>query len=282
MSQQQPKQQHAFIYRGRVRSGCLTCRSRKVKCDEKRPICANCARLERSCVYKPRKDQINHANSSASLQKHTRDESVTMSAAGRSLEIRASESSSSSSGSEPMSQNQPQLQNLQQDWFLTGTCRLLERWNDTLDPLLYSNISGPDITARSENYIQRHNEQIGITAGDETVLENASHATLISRDIELTTTMDILATREVPPEPSFVFFLDEVDCPWVTPYDATNWQRMKSIIVEIGKSNAIVTSAIMAVSILYKAQLYGLPLSKAISLYDSAKHAYKQALSDNT
>ena len=35
----------------RRRTGCLTCRSRKVRCDETKPQCANCTRLQLSCVY---------------------------------------------------------------------------------------------------------------------------------------------------------------------------------------------------------------------------------------
>ena len=45
-------------YRGRVRSGCLTCRSRKIRCDEMRPTCNNCKKSEkRNCIYKPRTSQ---------------------------------------------------------------------------------------------------------------------------------------------------------------------------------------------------------------------------------
>lgn len=35
----------------RTRSGCYTCRSRRVKCDEKRPICDRCQKGSRECVY---------------------------------------------------------------------------------------------------------------------------------------------------------------------------------------------------------------------------------------
>lgn len=35
----------------RRRTGCLTCRSRKVRCDETKPQCANCTRLRLSCEY---------------------------------------------------------------------------------------------------------------------------------------------------------------------------------------------------------------------------------------
>lgn len=35
----------------RSTSGCLTCRGRRLKCDEKKPICSNCLKSSRNCVY---------------------------------------------------------------------------------------------------------------------------------------------------------------------------------------------------------------------------------------
>ncbi|KKK22354.1 hypothetical protein P175DRAFT_0494478 [Aspergillus ochraceoroseus IBT 24754] len=35
----------------RTRSGCFTCRSRRIKCDETRPICDRCRKGSRDCVY---------------------------------------------------------------------------------------------------------------------------------------------------------------------------------------------------------------------------------------
>ncbi|KAE8151294.1 putative Zn(II)2Cys6 transcription factor [Aspergillus avenaceus] len=35
----------------RTRSGCFTCRSRRIKCDETRPICDRCRKGNRECVY---------------------------------------------------------------------------------------------------------------------------------------------------------------------------------------------------------------------------------------
>ncbi|OJD14275.1 hypothetical protein AJ78_05352 [Emergomyces pasteurianus Ep9510] len=37
----------------RTRSGCFTCRSRRVKCDETHPICDRCSKGKRECVYPP-------------------------------------------------------------------------------------------------------------------------------------------------------------------------------------------------------------------------------------
>ncbi|KIX07082.1 uncharacterized protein Z518_05059 [Rhinocladiella mackenziei CBS 650.93] len=38
----------------RSRTGCWTCRTRKVKCDEGRPVCGQCERLGHNCDYSPR------------------------------------------------------------------------------------------------------------------------------------------------------------------------------------------------------------------------------------
>lgn len=38
----------------RSRTGCWTCRTRKVKCDEGRPLCGQCSRLGHACDYNPR------------------------------------------------------------------------------------------------------------------------------------------------------------------------------------------------------------------------------------
>ncbi|KAK6528870.1 hypothetical protein TWF694_004101 [Orbilia ellipsospora] len=38
----------------RSRTGCWTCRTRKVKCSEEHPVCSQCARLQHECDYNPR------------------------------------------------------------------------------------------------------------------------------------------------------------------------------------------------------------------------------------
>jgi hypothetical protein len=37
----------------RSRDGCLTCKRRKVKCDEQRPRCSHCERLNMECKWRP-------------------------------------------------------------------------------------------------------------------------------------------------------------------------------------------------------------------------------------
>ncbi|KAK1140719.1 hypothetical protein N8T08_009920 [Aspergillus melleus] len=47
-----PKAQGSGRSGPRRRTGCLTCRARKVRCDEAKPNCANCVRLHLQCSYK--------------------------------------------------------------------------------------------------------------------------------------------------------------------------------------------------------------------------------------
>ncbi|KAI9934702.1 hypothetical protein MW887_000319 [Aspergillus wentii] len=56
--QQQQQQQQPLLQpvpdqkkHKRTRSGCFTCRSRRIKCDETRPICDRCRKGSRDCVY---------------------------------------------------------------------------------------------------------------------------------------------------------------------------------------------------------------------------------------
>ncbi|EUC29850.1 hypothetical protein COCCADRAFT_105405 [Bipolaris zeicola 26-R-13] len=42
----------------RTTTGCLTCRRRRVKCDELRPRCATCTKSDRECVYSSSKDVL--------------------------------------------------------------------------------------------------------------------------------------------------------------------------------------------------------------------------------
>lgn len=64
--------------RKRTKTGCLTCRKRRIKCGEERPTCANCIKSKRQCegynqrvVFKPPiGDWPNHPGAVTSLQYH--------------------------------------------------------------------------------------------------------------------------------------------------------------------------------------------------------------------
>ncbi|KAK8244426.1 hypothetical protein HDK77DRAFT_370449 [Phyllosticta capitalensis] len=59
----------------RTRSGCYTCRNRRVKCDETHPICERCRKGNRECVY-PEPSSANKSNRSVSRAKAGSPEST--------------------------------------------------------------------------------------------------------------------------------------------------------------------------------------------------------------
>uniref|UniRef100_A0A0W0GC46 Zn(2)-C6 fungal-type domain-containing protein n=1 Tax=Moniliophthora roreri TaxID=221103 RepID=A0A0W0GC46_MONRR len=58
--------QGVIRFHRKSRTGCLTCRKRKVKCDEATPICRNCHRRELVCVPRPK---IEHNQQGSALYK---------------------------------------------------------------------------------------------------------------------------------------------------------------------------------------------------------------------
>ncbi|KAL4874988.1 hypothetical protein BJY04DRAFT_224499 [Aspergillus karnatakaensis] len=220
-------------YRGRVRSGCLTCRSRKVKCDEKRSSCQNCTKVKRNCVYKPRKSTI---------------------------------PLSPSNGAEPYSserrfssyrERQPRQQS-NENTRSSGSVGY--------DPFLSPDRSTGVVTSVA-----------GIAGEGAANLPSA----FIARDIELTTTMDLLAACDESVQVSLSFFLNCVDCPSITSFDPVNWKLMKFHIVTLGSSCSAVALAIVALSMLYKAQLYTLPAERALAHYRSAVSSIQELVSND-
>ncbi|KAI1977929.1 hypothetical protein LOZ51_005861 [Ophidiomyces ophidiicola] len=58
----------------RTKSGCFTCRSRRVKCDETRPICDRCSKGKRECSYPPA--QMSKKESRSSMKMTERPPSI--------------------------------------------------------------------------------------------------------------------------------------------------------------------------------------------------------------
>lgn len=63
----------------RSRTGCLTCRERRIKCGECRPICKNCERSKRNCIF-PAADQLKQKRQKRkrSKQPRSKEKSVTI------------------------------------------------------------------------------------------------------------------------------------------------------------------------------------------------------------
>ena len=52
----------------RSRKGCFTCRSRKIKCDEQRPVCHRCQVAKRECVFPTNSNDNNNDNNKRNLE----------------------------------------------------------------------------------------------------------------------------------------------------------------------------------------------------------------------
>ncbi|KAG5807598.1 hypothetical protein H9Q74_008290 [Fusarium xylarioides] len=249
-------------YRGRVRSGCLTCRARKVKCDEAKPVCDNCTRLQRQCTYKPRRvfrQTASADNSPPGLTSSLHFESVPQ--ASDVHDINQSHSSPS----------------LTDDHELQGTSRVLstERTNQT--PFLYEGRTNVDVTACLQKALQYRS---AVPILEDNYEREESPLNLISRDIELTTTLDILTLRTQSPYMTELF-LDAVDCPGITPFDPLNWKLAKQHIVHLGKSCLAISSGIAAVAALCNGQVFALSTSESLSRYHSARKNVEEALADD-
>lgn len=249
-------QQHG--YRGRVRSGCLTCRSRKIRCNELRPICDNCTKFgKRPCVYKSKRLQRPSAT--------TVDSQIE---SGHTSEIRqVSRTNFSVSPTSPILKDQSDL-----------LVQTLRHAIATQSKDVHHDILSPDNPMSWGSSLRRPNN-MSIKV-DDIDLDAISPSTLISRDIKLTTTMDFLTAGEVPLQLSFSFFVETVDFPPITPFDIVNWQQFKLDAIDLGISDAAVSSAIIAISALHKAQSYGLLLSNALALHQASHNAYGKSLND--
>lgn len=69
---------HARLTRKRTKTGCLTCRRRRIKCDEIKPICGNCHKSRRQCegynqrpLFRPTDIQYLGPYGAASITFHT-------------------------------------------------------------------------------------------------------------------------------------------------------------------------------------------------------------------
>ncbi|EXA33802.1 hypothetical protein FOVG_15102 [Fusarium oxysporum f. sp. pisi HDV247] len=249
-------------YRGRVRSGCLTCRARKVKCDEAKPVCNNCTRLQRQCTYKPRRvfRQTASADNSPPGQRSSfHFEGIPQ--ASEAHDINQSHSSPS----------------LTDEYELQGTSRVLstERTNQT--PFLYEGRTNVDVTACLQKALQYRS---AVPIVNDNYERDESPLNLISRDIELTTTLDILTLRTQSPYMTELF-LDTVECPGITPFDPINWKLAKQHIVHLGKSCLAISSGITAVATLCSGQVFALSTSESLSHYHSARKNAEELLEDD-
>ncbi|KAF5593443.1 transcriptional regulatory moc3 [Fusarium pseudoanthophilum] len=251
-------------YRGRVRSGCLTCRARKVKCDEAKPVCNNCTRLQRQCTYKPRR--VYRPTASADNSPPGQPSSLHLHFEGISPGLDLHDTNQIHSSP-----------TLTDDYENQGSSKVLstERTNQT--PFLYEGRTNVDVTACLQKALQCRST---VPIVDDNYERDDSPLNLISRDIELTTTLDILTLRTQSPYMTEVF-LNKVECPGITPFDPLNWKLAKQHIVHMGKSCLAISSGITAIATLCSGHVFALSTSESLSRYHAAKRNVEEFLGDD-
>jgi len=233
-------------YQGRVRSGCLTCRKKKVKCDEQHPTCRRCIRLKRECVYQTK--AVPHANGALV----DRDRAIECQRQARhSYSLSRFDGSNqhlmspSSNHPTPCGSNDvgPPLE---------------DYWSDGPLPPRDSGISLPSIHEVSQSQ-------------SKPIADSAALSVMTSQDIYLCTTIDWLAANECLQAVSFSSFLNEIDLPLLTSFDPWNWTHMKAYAVSLASQHRSMAVAISAVQLLWRAQTHSLPTTNAISRYEVAR-----------
>ena len=195
-------------YRGRVRTGCVTCRLSKVRCDETRPICKRCARLARECTYK-------------------------LKPAGR---IPVSSPGTTEAEAEAGS---PAL----------GADEIVSIPSVPVSPISSIETASSSLQAR-----------------------------MVSQDLYLCTTIDLIAANSASSQYSITYFIQQVECPLITPYDTINWKLFKEYVAEEATQCIELAAAIQAVQSMHKALANGLLATRALSVYETALGMLKDVL----
>ncbi|VUC24694.1 unnamed protein product [Clonostachys rosea] len=264
----------------RTRTGCLVCRARKVKCDEKRPSCQKCTKQGRPCVYRtpdPRGwPQIfngssgEYVSSSEDQMSITAGASPTLWQAGNISDklhspiqslldpnnCRDLATPSDLSHAETQSED-PNLclpSNAQPEGVLPATAL-------TKDAPMYPGPDGQD---------QESDPNFGASS-----LERFQRT---SQVISLTLSLDKFVTYEVPTEASFAYFTDELDCSFLSSFDSLGWKRIKQSIAQLGAQEVSVARCILSTQALYRTQVDRLPTEYAMSLYQAAISSFQFVL----
>lgn len=251
----------------RVRTGCLTCRSRKVKCDERRPKCLNCARLKRHCTYQQRPSRTSWTpNATSESPLPNTSQHVTP------------------PDNEP-SVSEPQANDL---FFPSGfyTGQIYQEQ----DFFLQDPFSFDDATMLSVPQSSKGDMQVG---SDQILLSGGSGVAIHSERSQFTATSEALSPSQSSPNPictpsveystilsPFQLFLDHVEPPFISPVDLSNWTLLKQYLAQVGSRDAAVGAALRAVQTLYAATIVGKEISEAMSLYYSTKSMYEKMLVD--
>lgn len=102
-----------------------------------------------------------------------------------------------------------------------------------------------------------------------------------SQQISVTTALAWLGVSGISEQP-FSYFIDEVDFPAISPFDSSNWKRMKVHIVQLAVENQAIAAATLAVQSVYRAQVNRLPMFHATSEFAAALATFEQMIEKDT
>ncbi|KAJ2975210.1 hypothetical protein NQ176_g5643 [Zarea fungicola] len=267
--------------KGRVRTGCLVCRSRKVKCDEQRPTCKRCAKSKKQCVYRPagwRKPPLPafvHANVQLTTDRATGESGIPTTTPTTTSTTMVVATSPRPILSPPAFTQDGQVTHHESPLAIHN---LLE----TISP---STVSG-------DQHFAAHPSQRGLapTEDSDAPPNDAITASRVhlsdpfnyyaslqdtSTHIHMTLTMDWLLPSDTPIQSSFSYFVTDVDVPFLSAFDSLNWQRVKTYVAQMGIRDASVATGILAVQALHRSQVNQLPMAHATSLYQDAMAAFE-------
>lgn len=238
-----PTRAQARERRSRARTGCLTCRSRKVKCDETRPICCNCTRVNKACLYQ---SPVLH-----DLCAVTRPPGYVAPSPSPGIGDWDFEDTQANPGGEYVSNfeqlpPEPSWPDLNLDTGSTPFEFITGEWGD----LIPTSANAFQILAPSQYETP--------AAAAATPHHGAGF----------------------DGSPSFSYFLSSVEPPFITPWDSFNWLIMKGYACELARSTPAVAAAVEAVEILYQSLLSGEDNAAALSKYFVAKSAHLSLLKD--
>ncbi|KAF5254139.1 hypothetical protein FANTH_1021 [Fusarium anthophilum] len=255
-------------YKGRVRTGCLVCRSRKIKCDEQRPSCQKCTRGSRTCVYRIANrwgplqiPAVSNQDVDVFQQQQEPARPDSISAGGTLL-----------NGIENypvLGQQFPPGNAIHSSppCTLTVSNDVGPTYQATLPPINVQELSsGHKTGSLSHNFPS--------TGSSPSSLREASQLILLS------TTIDWLAAFEVAIPSSFCYFIEQVDCPLLSPFDSLNWNRVKTHIARLGLQHIPVSKALLAIQAIYRAQVDRLSMVHARSEYQAAVDNFESIVSD--
>ena len=234
------------VRKARVRSGCLTCRSRKVKCDEERPVCFNCTRLNRACFYETTEYHYHRQHRQQQQQQQQQWTHPTQTAPG-----------------------ETQMPLTYDDLFAPGV--------ETGSPKLPFDITAQDAhtspSGASASFDAMAGEWGDIFSADPYQQLGLQLSPQFGGE-------DILA---LPPQPSdvpqrFEYFLNHVQPPFILPWDEANWMHAKVIIANMANHCPQISAAVLAVEMLYETLDNGGETTDCLPSYFTAKAAYALAL----